>query len=162
MTASLDHGLLAPGVAARLEVELKNTGSAPAQIPADDRCNAALQISVRDAGGNIVWSEPRPMCAAVMPIAPLILAPGQAVTGRRCLGLYVAPQGCSSIDLPSGTYQLVGSFHGMAMPSLQFRVAPHATPSGPNSLPGVKATAVPGGQVTGAPVRRTEPPQSPN
>jgi hypothetical protein len=162
MTASINHGLLSPGIGATLDVALKNTGSTPARVPAGGLCSPALQISVQDGGGRTVWSEPMPMCAALMPPAPLILQPGQSLTGSRCVGLQVAPQGCSSIELPAGTYQLTGGFHGFGLPPLQLRVSPHLTPSGPNSKPGVRATAVPGGQVTGAPVWRTEPHQGPD
>jgi hypothetical protein len=130
MTASVNHSLLSPGIGARLDVELKNTGSTPARVASGGPCSPALQISVQDGSGRTVWSEPTPMCAAVMPPAPLVLQPGQSLTASRCVGLQVAPQGCSSMELPAGTYRLTGGFHGLGLPTLQVRVSPHFTPGG--------------------------------
>lgn len=149
LTVALDHSLLAPGGTLRLSVELKNAGAAPVQIPGGGPCNPALQPTLLDAAGQPVWSEPHPMCAQLMPPAPLSLAPGQSLTDGRCFSLSGQMNGCASLWLAAGTYTVAGSFQGFALPQLLMRIGPHSSTSAPGAQPGGQATAVPAGVVPG-------------
>jgi hypothetical protein len=130
LVATLDHGLIAPGRSARFDAELKNTSSTPLQISPDGPCNPALLVNLQDGAGRIVWSQPMMMCAPRQSPAPTFLAPGQSVRAGQCFGLDAQAAGCAVIDLPRDTYHLAGSFHALALPQLNFRVAAH-TSSGP-------------------------------
>jgi hypothetical protein len=156
MVASLDHTLLRSGGGARFDLELKNTGSAPAQISADQICGPALLIHLQDANGQLVWGEPMRMCAVMGTPPPTTLAPGQSVSATRCFRLDPSP-GCSMLNnLPPGTYSVAGSFHTFALPPLQLRVGAHPGPINPppgagGGVPGGSGGSVPGSAPGGVP-----------
>lgn len=125
LTASLDHSRISAGTSLHLQVELKNTSAAPVAIP-QTFCIVPLRTSIVDAGGRAVWSQPIPMiaCAAMYPPRQVLLDPGQSLQATMCwtLGRSDASDGCSAVDLASGSYRVTGTYEGFAFPELPFDV----------------------------------------
>jgi hypothetical protein len=129
LTVSVDHSRLDLAHAVQLKVELKNEAAAQALIPGAGRCSPALQLTVWRPGGRVAWAQPLPLCLEYNPGTPSVpLAPGGSISATQCLAL-AADGGrhrgqCALLDLPSGTYQVGGSFHGMSLPRLDLTLAP--------------------------------------
>lgn len=150
LTTTMDHTRLAPGVRVAYGVELRNTGSNPVQVTPEGPCNPSLLVDLTDQAGHIVWSQPVPLCAAMLPPGPTYhLTPGQSLKATRCFSLEPTPSSpCSLLDVPAGTYLVTGNFHGHPLPQMQLRVADHQRVNYGAPGPGVKATAVPGSTTT--------------
>jgi hypothetical protein len=129
LMASLDKSHLHRGETIELTVELKNVGASPLLVPGADRCNPALQLTIWGSAGRIAWAQGLPLCLerGEGP-RPVRLAPGSSLSAQQCFGLAAGPYRpaahCLLLELPAGTYQLGGSFHGMAMPRLGFVLVP--------------------------------------
>jgi hypothetical protein len=129
MIASLDDVRLHRGGRVQLTAELRNEGTSGILVPGAGRCNPTLQLAIWGASGGIVWAQGLPLCLerGVGP-PPIRLAPGSSVSAKQCFGS-AADTGrpadhCALLDLPSGAYQVGGSFRGMALPRLELLLTP--------------------------------------
>ncbi len=122
LTSSLDHSRVQTG-ALHLELELKNTGSAPVGLPGS-YCRVTPVTSIQDANGTVVWSQPIPMLECANPLADDLqsIPPAGQRTGSYCWQLNQRATPCSALDLPSGTYRVTGSFFTYPIPSLDFQI----------------------------------------
>ena len=129
LTTLLDGARLQPGRPLQLKVDLRNEGAGQVPIPGAGRCDPALQLTIWGADGGVAWAQGLPLCQEYgRDPLPIVLAAGGSISATRCLALAVdaARLGgrCALVDLPSGTYQVGGNFHGMTLPRLEITLAP--------------------------------------
>ncbi|MGH6812451.1 MAG: hypothetical protein ACREDM_08925 [Methylocella sp.] len=129
MIASLDDARPRRGGRVQLTAELRNEGTSQLLVPRAGRCNPTLQLVIWGAGGGVVWAQGLPLCLerGEGPL-PIRLAPGGSVSAKQCFGISAdtgrSAGHCALLDLPSGAYQVGGSFHGIALPRLELMLAP--------------------------------------
>jgi hypothetical protein len=110
-------------------VELRNDGSAQVLVPAAGRCAPALQLTIWHSGGGVAWAQAPRLCLEYSPgQLPVPLPPGGSISATRCLALAAhagrSGEQCALLDLPFGTYQVGGTFHGMTLGRLEITLSP--------------------------------------
>ena len=128
LMAGLDYSHLQIGRSVHMKVELKNEGTSQVSIWGSGRCSPALQLAIWGASDTVVWAQGLPLCLELNqhgpPVTPLL--PGSLVSATQCFALVADtvdhPTHCILIELPSGTYQVGGSFHGISLPRLGLTV----------------------------------------
>ena len=129
LTVAVDHSRLQPNRPVQLSVELRNNGTTQALVPAAGRCAPALQLTIWHSGGGVAWAQALRLCQEYDPGPALVtLPPGGSISATRCLALAAdagrSGEQCALLDLPFGTYQVGGTFHGMTLGRLKITLSP--------------------------------------
>lgn len=130
LVVTLNHGRLIAYRPLTVHVELTNTGPAPVPLPPDGVCPylIPLRLELLDASGRVVWSQPVPMIACPELQPPVTrklgaLNPGETRSADACFQLQATPGQCVTLDLPTGSYRVAGTYYGFELPQAAFRLS---------------------------------------